>query len=91
MSRLAPTSMPRVGSSAISTPGSIRSDRANRSFCWLPPDSDPAGASTRSVPSTLSERGPHLRPLGAAPDEAEALEPAQAGQADVLADRAGGG
>ena len=36
----------------------------------------------------LGERGPNLRPLGPAPDEAESLEPAQAGEADVLADRA---
>jgi hypothetical protein len=30
---------PRVGSSAISTVGSLSSERANSSFCWLPPDS----------------------------------------------------
>src|ERR1700689_3300176 len=47
MARLAPTSTPRVGSSAISTRGLRSSTLANSSFCWLPPDSvkgDQAGA-----------------------------------------------
>ena len=54
MSRFAPTSMPRVGSSAMRTPGSMSSARANSSFCWLPPDSDPAGASRSGDPVTRS-------------------------------------
>ena len=35
---LAPTSMPRVGSSRISSRGSVISQRASRHFCWLPPE-----------------------------------------------------
>ena len=38
MSRFAPTSTPRVGSSAMSTAGWASRARANMSFCWLPPD-----------------------------------------------------
>ena len=39
MSRFAPTSTPRVGSSAMSTAGWASMARANMSFCWLPPES----------------------------------------------------
>ena len=38
---LAPTSTPRVGSSRISTLGSVISQRASSTFCWLPPLSVP--------------------------------------------------
>ena len=37
ISAFAPTSMPRVGSSRISSRGSVISQRASRTFCWLPP------------------------------------------------------
>ena len=37
ISALAPTSMPRVGSSRISSRGSVISHRASSTFCWLPP------------------------------------------------------
>src|SRR5205823_8577351 len=37
-STLAPTSMPRVGSSTISTLGRSASQRASTTFCWLPPE-----------------------------------------------------
>ena len=37
-SALAPTSMPRVGSSRISTDGFTSSHLASITFCWLPPD-----------------------------------------------------
>ena len=37
ISALAPTSMPRVGSSRISSRGSVISQRASSTFCWLPP------------------------------------------------------
>ena len=37
ISALAPTSMPRVGSSRISSCGSVISQRASSTFCWLPP------------------------------------------------------
>src|ERR671916_160626 len=39
---IAPTSRPRVGWAAIVTCGSSASSRAITTFCWLPPDSDPA-------------------------------------------------
>ena len=38
MPAFAPTSMPRVGSSKIRTPGWIASHLASTTFCWLPPD-----------------------------------------------------
>ena len=41
----APTSTPRVGSSSSSTRPSRCSQRANTTFCWLPPDSCPTGCS----------------------------------------------
>ncbi len=39
ISCLAATSMPRVGSSRISSRGSVASQRASSAFCWLPPES----------------------------------------------------
>ncbi len=45
ISTFAPTSMPRVGSSRTSTRGESASRRASSTFCWLPPDSVPAGRS----------------------------------------------
>ena len=41
ISRLAPTSMPRVGSSKIMISGSLSSHFAMTTFCWLPPDRFP--------------------------------------------------
>ena len=35
---LAPMSMPRVGSSRIRSSGSVMSQRASSTFCWLPPE-----------------------------------------------------
>ena len=46
---LAPTSTPRVGSSSRNTDGCASSHLANTSFCWLPPDSEPAGWSTERL------------------------------------------
>ena len=37
MSAFVPTSMPRVGSSRMSRRGSVASQRARMTFCWLPP------------------------------------------------------
>src|ERR1019366_6608410 len=45
MERFAPTSTPRVGSSAMSKLGVRSSDRANNTFCWLPPDRAETGVS----------------------------------------------
>ena len=46
ISCLAATSMPRVGSSRISSCGSVASQRASIAFCWLPPESGAIGVST---------------------------------------------
>ena len=46
---LAATSMPRVGSSRISTRGCVASQRAMIAFCWLPPESWPIGVSMLAV------------------------------------------
>ena len=46
---LAATSMPRVGSSRISTRGCVASQRAMMAFCWLPPESWPMGVSMLAV------------------------------------------
>src|SRR5262249_5001771 len=45
-SALAPTSMPRVGSSRISTDGWVFSHLPIITFCWLPPESLATGSST---------------------------------------------
>src|SRR5580692_1002121 len=42
ISYLAPTSMPRVGSSRIKTFGPVISHFDSTTFCWLPPESVPA-------------------------------------------------
>ena len=41
ISALAPTSMPRVGSSMISSRGLVASHLPSTTFCWLPPESLP--------------------------------------------------
>src|SRR5215207_5113687 len=46
-SALVPTSIPRVGSSTISSFGSVASHLASTTFCWLPPERNPAGSSRR--------------------------------------------
>jgi len=46
---LAPTSIPRVGSSSSSTEGSVISHLASATFCWLPPLSALTSASTEAV------------------------------------------
>src|SRR5690606_4558528 len=38
ISALAPTSMPRVGSSRMSSSGSVASQRPSSTFCWFPPE-----------------------------------------------------
>ncbi len=45
ISLFAPTSTPWVGSSKIRSRGPVASQRANETFCWLPPDSEPPIAS----------------------------------------------
>src|SRR3954454_10566071 len=46
-SALVPTSMPRVGSSMMSTFGLVASHLASTTFCWLPPDRNPTGSPSR--------------------------------------------
>ena len=56
ISDLAPTSMPRVGSSRSSTLGAVRRPLATTTFCWLPPDSEPMlapGLETRTERSSI--------------------------------------
>ena len=55
ISACAPTSMPRVGSSRIRKRGSVASQRARMTFCWLPPDRNLIGFS-RSLVADV-ERG----------------------------------
>ena len=45
MSRRAPRSTPRKGSSSSSTRAGLNSQRPSATFCWLPPESDSIGAS----------------------------------------------
>ena len=45
ISAFAPTSTPCVGSSRMRTAGSAASQRARATFCWLPPERLPTGAS----------------------------------------------
>ena len=61
ISALAPTSMPRVGSSSSSTRGSVSSALPSTTFCWLPPLSDAIGASgplALTVTSRIDRRRP---------------------------------
>ena len=44
MSALAPTSIPRVGSSRMISSGAVASQRASSTFCWLPPERVPTRA-----------------------------------------------
>ena len=55
-SALVPTSMPRVGSSMISSVGSVASHLAMTTFCWLPP------LMVRGV--HVERAGLHLEPAG---------------------------
>ena len=54
--RFAPTSTPRVGSSAISSFGRRKSHFANSTFCWLPPESVVTIASCEAVRTSRSSR-----------------------------------
>src|SRR4051794_7765419 len=46
-SAFVPTSMPRVGSSMISTFGDVASHLPRTTFCWLPPERNPTGSPRR--------------------------------------------
>ena len=60
---LAPTSMPRVGSSISTTRGSMLSQRASTTFCWLPPERN--CTSWSSPRAETSRLGQHARQLAA--------------------------
>ena len=49
ISALAPTSIPRVGSSRMMSLGCVTSQRASRTFCWLPPERFRIGVSAPGV------------------------------------------
>ena len=52
---MAPTSTPRVGWEAMNSDTTgLLSSRASTTFCWLPPDSDPAGSWTPVVRTSNS-------------------------------------
>ena len=86
MSRLAPTSTPRVGSSSTTTRGCGCSTLASASFCWLPPDSDEArcaqvaGADAEGLAPPAASAASSL-----APGRARAARSAQVHQREVLA------
>src|SRR5215469_16221282 len=81
-SALVPTSMPRVGSSTISTAGLRPSHLASTTFCWLPPDSMDTGSVSRpylifsrvaqSVAIARSAEALISPPLASRPSEASA-------------------
>ena len=81
---IAPTSRPRVGWAAIVTRGSSASSRAITTFCWLPPESEPAVVSG-SPPRTsyCSSSGSRLLLHALGREQAEAAER----RAPVLAQR----
>src|SRR5919106_92990 len=64
-SAFAPTSMPRVGSSRMSTSGLAFSHLASMVFCWLPPDSCATGVSSDCVRIESFFRKPSATPRSA--------------------------
>ena len=89
-SALAPTSMPRVGSSRISTAGCVLSHLLSITFCWLPPESLATGEVDRRACGSRAARGrpPPWRAPSRVRDQAEAVEVApQHRQRDVGRDR----
>ena len=88
MSALAPTSMPRVGSSRMISSGAVASQRASSTFCWLPPERLPTRAlgSAGRTPSA-SMYSVTTASLLRAPQLAEPAAPGLDAEHDVLADR----
>ena len=80
--------MPRVGSFSRMMRGAIISHLPITSFCWLPPDSDPAAG---SVPSLRTAEQLHdaldRLALGRAVDDAPARQLAERGEREVVAHR----
>ena len=87
-SSLAPTSMPRVGSTRTSTRGAWVSHLASATFCWLPPDSAPSRASTfagRTPRRCVCT--PAMRPLGRRASSSQRETIFEKGDRDVAIDR----
>ena len=87
-STLAPMSMPRVGSSRMSTRGSVASHFARTTFCWLPPDRAPTSWSTpvARIRSWSTYRAPSARSSRSL-DEQPRKQPPEDRQAHVRGDR----
>ena len=86
-SAFVPTSMPRVGSSTISTCGSVASHLASTTFCWLPPERTSTGSRRRWYLSC--RRAAHSSAsavLVGAEDQPEPRERAQPGERRVARD-----
>ena len=80
----APTSMPRVGSSRISSFGSVRSQRPRMAFCWFPPLRNLMGLSASEV-AMRTDVSPGDFALPASRDPPQPAEPSLQGQNDVFA------
>ena len=79
ISALAPTSTPCVGSSRISTAGSVASQRASATFCWLPPERLPTGSSIdarldRRAAGRSRRRPRRSRPKSSSPQRRDRAE-----------------
>ena len=75
------TSIPRVGSSTISTAGLRASHFASTTFCWLPPDSVHTGFASRPYLQLQPQRPVGREaPLGAGRDQAEPLHAPERGE-----------
>ena len=72
ISALAPTSMPRVGSSMMRMRGSVASHLPSTTFCWLPPESWPTTCSgpRARMPSCLIEAARAQRPRAEVDEDA---------------------
>ena len=80
-SAFVPTSMPRVGSSTISSFGPVASHLPSTTFCWLPPDSVPTlslsrwyFSCSRAAHSSASEFSSLLRISPSARERAQARQ-----------------
>ena len=87
-SALVAMSMPRVGSSTISSAGWRPSHLASTTFCWLPPDSRDTGSVSRPylMFSRTAQSAANAR-SAARPDQAALAQPAERGERHVLLHR----
>ena len=89
MSRLAPMSTPRVGSLRSRTFGSVASQRAMTTFCWLPPRQrrDAVARSPERDPEAVDVVARAARRVAPRSDEPAGGVAAERGKREVLADR----